>query len=959
MDALVDARRRLAFLEEALNVAGGSLNKEQRKRLQNRLTAIGRRVESSELRLALVGEFNSGKTSFINAIFRAPFLKVSRRPTTAAAARIRYADRSILEATVDGESYVLDESNYRTLAVNLHERGYNVAADASFQDLIAAITADNKIGKITRDVALGFPSPTLEKGLVLLDAPGVSAGAEEVDYHKDVAIDVIENGADAAVVFLPRYASTNAEIIAFLKEHAEKYLDRAIFVLTQMDGGERDECELSERFARKIVREQLGVKKPTFYQTAAKVLLKPEQYDEDDRRYWIERFEEMERSLFSNILRLKSVVAEKIVELMLELTRELENALSEKKESLNEEKRVLASCRVETILETLHPIYETEWKRLERAFDSASGELCAVRSSVESRVRSKVERIINEADSRLYSQFDREYKPKIERATRQYVIDATRRATKKVKELVVGCRNVGKSSVLEGLAGVRLETVTATPNKTDTRYLFERNDCETIGWRLEGEEPEQARPFGELKEHLENSDDERELVLTYGVEDESAWNNEWYERCLGALSSEEEAEKARRTLGENDFALLTIDVLQPWRANEAKLLALASLTGAKIAVVAMKEDKITEEEDEWETVARYIKARVAETNAEIPVFFESAKDGISAELRAWVEEARKAEACAEQRKKNLAYAALERMEALRGQIETERAAEAAENRRIEEELAKRKDEVAAQDGNRSALALELRSRRNVLRNRVYERLVELGEEFDKDVEFKLEKETDFKRWTRVDWPREIDMLTKKLKEVEKGARAGILEDLRWLRGRCAEVFGEWCEITIEELKKDDSILGRDDWNSMEKEARENDFNDVFVLKATMRTLALGVTLAGTATLSPFAFALGALSGIAGEFWTRKEIANDRERAKKMLQDEISAKIYQLDSRFEAWLEREYEGLLQALNERRQLWIDDETRALEKDCEAQKSARDWAALERRVDEVGENLFAKTN
>lgn len=529
----------------------------------------------------------------------------------------------------------------------------------------------------------------------------------------------------------------------------------------------------------------------------------------------------------------------------------------------------------------------------------------------------------------------------------------------KVKALVVGCRNVGKSSVLEGLAGVRLETVTALPKKTDMRYLFERNDCETIGWRLEGEEPEQARPFDELKEHLENSDDERELVLTYGVEEESAWNNEWYERCLGALSSEEETEKARRTLGENDFALLTINVLQPWRANEAKLLALASLIGAKIAVVAMKKDRITEEEDEWETVARYIKARVAETNADIPVFFESAKDGISAELRAWVEEARKAEACAEQRKKNLAYAALERMEALRGQIETERAAEAAENRRIEEELAKRKDEVAAQDGNWSALALELRSRRNVLRNRVYERLVELGEEFDKDVEFKLEKETDFKRWTRVDWPREIDMLTEKLKKVEEGARTRILEDLRWLRGRSAEVFGEWCEITIDEPKKDDSILGRDDWNSMEKEARENDFNDVFVLKATMRTLALGVTLAGTATLSPFAFVLGALSGIAGEFWTRKEIASDREKAKKMLQDEISAKIYQLDSRFEAWLERKYEGLLQALNERRQLWIDDETRALEKDCEARKSARDWAALKRRVDEVGENLFAKTN
>ncbi len=528
----------------------------------------------------------------------------------------------------------------------------------------------------------------------------------------------------------------------------------------------------------------------------------------------------------------------------------------------------------------------------------------------------------------------------------------------KVKALIVGGGNVGKSSALEGIVGVPLRTVTATPNKADMRYLFARTDDKTLGWRWEGEEPERARPFDELQAALENADGEREAILTYGVEDENAWKNEIYERRLNALNTEEETEKARRALGEADFAILTIDALQPWRANEAKLLALASLTGAKVAAVAMKKDKMTAEPEEWETVARYIKARVAKTDSEVPVFFESAKDGISAELRAWVEEARKAEACDEQRKKNLVYAALERLEALRKRIETEREIEAAENRRLEVNLAKRKDEVAEQDGNWSLIALELRSRKSALRNRIYERLTELGNEFDKSVEFKLEKETDFKRWARVDWPREIDSLAKKLKEVEKGARAGVLDDLRWLRGRVAEVFGERYEITVDGPKKGDSVFEGDDMHAMERGARENNFCDVFILKTTMRTIAIGVTLAG-AMLSPFAFALGALSGIAGEFWTRKEIAGDREKAKKMLQSEITSKIYELDSAFEAWLKCEYESLLQALKERRQLWSDAETQALEKNSESQKSARDWGALERRVDEVCEKLFAKTN
>lgn len=528
----------------------------------------------------------------------------------------------------------------------------------------------------------------------------------------------------------------------------------------------------------------------------------------------------------------------------------------------------------------------------------------------------------------------------------------------KVKGLVVGGDNVGKSSALEGAVGAPLHTVTPTPNKAEKRYLFARPDDKAIGWRLDGEEPERARPFGELQAYLESVDGGREIVLTCASENENDWKNVFYERRLGALNSEEETEKARRALGETDFAILTIDALQPWRANEAKLLALASLIGAKTAVVVMKKDKMAADPEEWETVARYIKARVAETDSEIPVFFESTKEGISAELRAWIEEARKPEARDEQRKKNLVYATLERAEALRKQIEAERAAEVAANRRLEADLAKRKDAVAEQDGNWSAIALELRSRRSALRNRVYERLTELGNEFDKSVEFKLEKETDFKRWARVDWPREIDSLAKKLKEIEKGARAGVLDDLRWLRGRVAEVFGERYEITVDGPKKGDSVFERDDLNAMERGARENDFNDVFVLKTTMRTIAIGVTLAG-AILSPFAFALGALSGVAGEFWTRKEIAGDREKAKKMLQSEITSKIYELDSAFEAWLEREYESLLQALKERRQLWSDAETQALEKNCESQKSARDWDALEGRVDGICAKLFAKGN
>lgn len=59
-----------------------------------------RRLTDGRLRLAVIGEFSSGKSTFINGLLRAPVLPVAVLPTTATAVTIEYGPAFLVRVRV-------------------------------------------------------------------------------------------------------------------------------------------------------------------------------------------------------------------------------------------------------------------------------------------------------------------------------------------------------------------------------------------------------------------------------------------------------------------------------------------------------------------------------------------------------------------------------------------------------------------------------------------------------------------------------------------------------------------------------------------------------------------------------------------------------------------------------------------------------------------------------------------
>ena len=83
---LVKLDEHLQFTEEL--ISRHDIPKSTRKDLLKQVKKIRKKSSDSTLKLAIIGEFSSGKSTFINALLREELLKISAKPTTAAATYI-------------------------------------------------------------------------------------------------------------------------------------------------------------------------------------------------------------------------------------------------------------------------------------------------------------------------------------------------------------------------------------------------------------------------------------------------------------------------------------------------------------------------------------------------------------------------------------------------------------------------------------------------------------------------------------------------------------------------------------------------------------------------------------------------------------------------------------------------------------------------------------------------------
>ena len=304
-----DADDHLRFVEEI--VARTGLPEEKVNELRNSINRIKGRCSDTRLNVAVIGEFSCGKSTFVNALLKAPLAPSSILITTATATRFVYGNTQSIAArfTQSHDSNSLDSSG--------DLRGYwaRDTADVarwvarkltlarppeSVDELLPLLTTEKKLAPFVADVTVHHPAGFLKRDIVIIDTPGLNADSSR---HFEVTRKIVREDADALVVLIPSLHLLPTTLRRFLSEETGHLLNRAIFMITMLDLRNREEEEEIIEYVDRVLSRELGISNRFIQGCAA---LSAENCEPDS--YWAVRFRETEAAIRDRLERGREVM---------------------------------------------------------------------------------------------------------------------------------------------------------------------------------------------------------------------------------------------------------------------------------------------------------------------------------------------------------------------------------------------------------------------------------------------------------------------------------------------------------------------------------------------------------------------------------------------------------------------------------------------------------------------------
>lgn len=197
------------------------------------------RLSQGLLRLAVLGQFNRGKSTFINSILGREILPVSVIPVTSVPTVITWGTE--LAATVR--------------FFDTKEPQYQSGNEPEILALLDRyVTEENNPANrhCVAGVAIECPSPLLHGGTVLVDTPGF--GSTHV-HNTRTTLDYL-NECDAALFLLSADLPITQMEIEFLKE-VHRHVPRIFFVFNKVDLLNEKDLEKSRRFIETTLKTRL------------------------------------------------------------------------------------------------------------------------------------------------------------------------------------------------------------------------------------------------------------------------------------------------------------------------------------------------------------------------------------------------------------------------------------------------------------------------------------------------------------------------------------------------------------------------------------------------------------------------------------------------------------------------------------------------------------------------------
>lgn len=359
-------------------IINNALVDKEKERMNKKLDGLFKKGQSKDIHVAVVGEFNSGKSTFINALLRERILKEASQPTTAAATYItrskphhflQYIMGTRSYVTVafnDGHSFQVHKNNYSLCAAYIQQT-YHIQTQ-SLHDLIQVITSEQAVAQHVVYLHLELKTSSIPKNVVILDTPGFNPGETQFNNHLKITEDVVTNIADMAFILIPSTQPMSLALVNFLKNNIHRYIHRCVFLVTKIDLIPEEEREMLYEYIRNQVR-KLGVASPHVYGISARTMLPVRKIPESMQDTWSlyqKEFCKFEKENWKELARYKEIaIREHVYHLMNLLSEKIKNTIDEHTQKIQQTLQTLNNNPIKPIKELTDEIYKVSCSKLD------------------------------------------------------------------------------------------------------------------------------------------------------------------------------------------------------------------------------------------------------------------------------------------------------------------------------------------------------------------------------------------------------------------------------------------------------------------------------------------------------------------------------------------------------------------------------------------------------------------
>jgi len=211
--------------------------------IQEQLGLIRKKMNEKKLNISVIGEFSTGKSTFINALLRKELLA-----------------SSALQGTTVASTIIDYDSQYRIHLEYLGGRKDQKLTYPAFADLkddLNRYTTEPEVAKLLKTVRVYLPSEILKNNFRIIDTPGTNVTEA---WHEDVTVRTLKNDSDLSIILISAEKPASKTMLKFVEKNLRSILPQCVFVVTKLDLIRKRERMQQLSYVKMKLEEELGLK---------------------------------------------------------------------------------------------------------------------------------------------------------------------------------------------------------------------------------------------------------------------------------------------------------------------------------------------------------------------------------------------------------------------------------------------------------------------------------------------------------------------------------------------------------------------------------------------------------------------------------------------------------------------------------------------------------------------------